>query len=85
MASIRKLDKTGNLFIDFRYQENAAANTRRFPIPLPIASASKKFLEKIESDIAVGTFDYRRYFPTSRNAAKFDQAPMAEAISTLGR
>lgn len=83
MASIRKLDKTGNLFIDFRYQGERCREYTALPDTAANRKRLEKFLEKIESDIAVGVFDYRRYFPTSRNAAKFDQAPMAEALSTL--
>ena len=63
------------LFIDFRYQDkryreqtalgDTAANRKRL----------QKVLDRIEADIAAGTFDYRRFFPGSKNAAKFDPAP----------
>lgn len=84
MASIRARKESGCLFFDFRYRNERCRELTM----LPDTPANRKRLEKvlvsIEADIAGDTFDYRRYFPTSRNAAKFDQAPMAEAISTLG-
>ena len=74
MASIRARKDNGMLFIDFRYQDkryreqtalgDTAANRKRL----------QKVLDRIEADIAAGTFDYRRFFPGSKNAAKFDPA-----------
>ena len=75
MASIRARKDNGMLFIDFRYQDkryreqtalgDTAANRKRL----------QKVLDRIEADIAAGTFDYRRFFPGSKNAAKFDPTP----------
>ncbi|SEG24913.1 Arm DNA-binding domain-containing protein [Thauera chlorobenzoica] len=75
MASIRARKDNGMLFLDFRYQDvrcreqttltDTAANRKRL----------QKVLDRIEADIAAGTFDYRRFFPGSKNAAKFDPAP----------
>jgi hypothetical protein len=39
-------------------------------------------LDRIEADIAAGTFDYRRYFPASKNAARFDAAPAVSVAVT---
>ncbi|AVR87104.1 Phage integrase [Thauera aromatica K172] len=39
----------------------------------------QKVLDRIEADIAAGTFDYRRFFPGSKNAARFDVVT-AEAV-----
>lgn len=73
MASIRS--NNGNLFWDFRYKgqrcreytllEDTAENRRKMA----------KILRKIEAEIEAGTFDYRRTFPTSPLAAKFEAAP----------
>ena len=75
MASIRARRDNGMLFLDFRYQDvrcreqtaltDTAANRKRL----------QKVLDRIEADIAAGTFDYRRFFPGSKNAAKFDPTP----------
>jgi integrase len=32
----------------------------------------QKVLERIEAEIATGTFDYPRFFPGSKNAEKFE-------------
>lgn len=77
MGSIRAHGQTGTLFFDFRHQ---GVRCREYTV-LPDTAANKRKLEKvlkiIEADIAAGTFDYRRYFPASRNAAKFDAPPVA--------
>ena len=73
MASIR--DINGKLFWDFRFRgvrcreytalEDTKANRQKM----------EKVLKKIEEEIEAGTFEYRRYFPTSKLAAKFDSRP----------
>lgn len=72
MGSIRKRDDNELLFFDFRckgvrFREQTAlqdnsANRKRLG----------KVLDHIEAEIAAGTFDYRRFFPASKNAEKFD-------------
>ena len=89
MASIRARRDNGMLFLDFRYQDvrcreqtaltDTAANRKRL----------QKVLDRIEADIAAGTFDYRRFFPGSKNAAKFDPAPAGaigapQTVSAVG-
>jgi len=71
MGSIRPRKETGKLFIDFRYRgsrcreqtllDDTPVNRRRL----------KKLLDKIESDISIGTFDYAGTFPNSPHAKKF--------------
>ncbi len=83
MGSIRVRKESNCLLLDFRYGnqrcreqtalEDTPANRKRL----------EKLLQKIEADIAAGIFDYRRYFPTSRTAAKFDQSPMQDAVRSL--
>ena len=83
MGSIRVRKESSCLLIDFRYGsqrcreqtalEDTPANRKRL----------EKLLQKIEADISAGTFNYRLYFPTSRAAAKFDQAPMQLAVKSL--
>lgn len=84
MGSIRARKESGCLFVDFRYRNERCRELTALTDTASNRKRLEKLLEKIEADIASDTFDYRRYFPASRNAAKFDQAPMAEAISTLG-
>ncbi|OIQ85265.1 hypothetical protein GALL_328930 [mine drainage metagenome] len=73
MASIREIN--GKLFWDFRYKgircreytslEDTRANRQKM----------EKVLKKIEEDIASGTFSYRRQFPQSKFADKFESRP----------
>ena len=83
MGSIRKHGQTGALFFDFRYE---GARCREYTT-LPDTAANKKKMEKVlkmlEADIAAGTFDYRLYFPTSKNAARFDAAPAVSVAVTV--
>lgn len=82
MASIRRLESKGTLFLDFRfggvrlreYTELAdtPANRKRL----------QKALDKIETDIALGTFDYQKTFgkPLPQREAKED--PRNAELST---
>ena len=75
MGSIRKHSQTGFLFFDFRYQGVRCREYTALPETAPNKKKLEKVLSAIEADIAAGTFDYRRFFPGSKNAAKFDPAP----------
>lgn len=82
MGSIRKHGQTGFLFFDFRYQ---GVRCREYTA-LPETATNKKKLEKIlrviEADITAGSFEYRRFFPGSKNAARFDKPAAATALVT---
>ena len=77
MASLQSRKETGTLIIDFYFHglrcreqtalQDTQANRKRL----------QKVLEKIDSEIAAGTFSYRQFFPNSKNAAKFDQGALA--------
>lgn len=70
MGSIRTRSDTGKLFLDFRYQgtrcreqtdlDDTAANRKRL----------KAILQRIDAEVASGTFEYERYFPNSKTAQK---------------
>jgi integrase len=75
MGSIRKHTKTGFLFFDFRVQGVRCREYTALPETTPNRKRLEKILKVIEADIAAGNFDYRRFFPGSRNAAKFDASP----------
>ena len=83
MGSIRARKESGCLFLDFRFRNERC----REQTALPDTSANRKrltkLLEKIESEIERDSFDYRRYFPTSRNAARFEQSPMQDSLRSL--
>ena len=92
MASIRKHTQTGALFFDFRY---CGIRCREYTTLMDTPANRKKMdraLQKIEEQIALGTFNYREFFPGSKNAAKLDQAEaelpitvISQAVSTVGQ
>lgn len=95
MGSIRKHNQTQNLFFDFRFK---GVRCREYTV-LPDTSSNRKkmlkLMDNIESSILLGTFNYRQFFPSSKNAAKFDaitsgvteaevpapSTPMTEAVT----
>jgi integrase len=84
MASIQVRKESGCLIVDFYYRGHRC----REQTALPDTPANRRKLEKvlaaIEAELASGTFTYRRFFPNSRNAAKFD-APAAGPEDEQGR
>lgn len=62
MGSIRRHDSKGTLFMDFRH---AGQRLREYTV-LPDTPANRKRLQKaldrIETEIALGTFDYQKTF-----------------------
>jgi len=81
MGSIRARDETGNLVIDFRFRgvrfreqtllKDTAANRKRL----------KALLVKVEAEITLDSFDYRRWFPNSKNVAVFDRLCARRALA----
>jgi integrase len=80
MASIRARKETGTLFFDFQFK--GARCREQTTLPDTPANRKKlgKILERIQAEIALGSFDYRRYFPNSAMAERFD----APANGTTG-
>ena len=73
MGSIRLHAGTGKLFFDFRYQ---GQRRREYTVLADTAMNRKKMkvtLDRIETEIKLGTFDYARHFPNSKTAARLDR------------
>ena len=90
MGSIRQRSDTGLLFVDFRFQGHRCREQTALPDTAPNRKRLEKVLVKIEEEISLGIFNYRRYFPGSKNAARFDQAvpdvaetPIAQAVGGI--
>lgn len=70
MGSIRTRTDNGKLFFDFRYQGIRC----REHTPLQATTRNYRqlgqLLQKIEAEIVLGSFEYRKYFPASRNAVR---------------
>lgn len=92
MASIQVRKETNTLIIDFylsgkRFREqtllrDTPSNRRRI----------QKLVDRLEEQIALGVFNYREFFPRSKNAAKLEQNEQAvqppaisQAIGTIGQ
>ncbi len=79
MASIRVHSQTGSLFFDFRYLGIRCREYTTLSDTISNRRKMDKVLQKIEEQIALGTFIYREFFPGSKNAAKFDKpAPLVQ-------
>ncbi|OIR09782.1 tyrosine recombinase XerC [mine drainage metagenome] len=83
MGSIRKRDDTGLLFIDFRYRGIRCREQTALPESATNRKKVQKVLDRMDSEIAAGTFDYRRFFPGSKNAEKFDEAAPPSVLNQV--
>jgi integrase len=72
MGSVRCRKDTGHLFFDFRFSGSRCREQTVLPDTAANRKKMKTVLERIEADIALGVFDYRRFFPESAFAAQFD-------------
>lgn len=72
MGSIRKRDATGLLFLDFRFRGIRCREQTALTDNAANRKKVQKVLERIEAEIAVGTFNYRSFFPGSKNAEKVE-------------
>jgi len=84
MASIRVRKETGLLFFDFRFRGKRCREQTMLQDTPANRKRLEKALDKIEADIAAGTFDYSATFPGSRNIPARDPAPApVPDLSTL--
>lgn len=77
MSNVRQ--KQGKLFFDFRYRGERCREYTALPDTVPNRKRMQGVLAKIDTEIALGSFDYAKFFPGSSNAAKF--AVMASAAA----
>ncbi len=79
MASINSRGEL--LFFDFRYHGKRCREYTKLSDTPANRKTMQKVLDKIEAEITLGTFDYPKYFPGSKNAEKFvDAVPTATVI-----
>lgn len=83
MGSIRRRTDNNLLFLDFRYRDVRCREQTALPDTAMNRKKVQKVLDRIEADIASGTFDYRKYFPASKNAARFDAPPAVNVALTI--
>ena len=86
MGSIRTLNSTKKLFLDFRHLgKRCREYTNVSDTPLN-RKKLEKILERIEADIKLGIFDYAKSFPGSKLASRFQDPiqPQVLSISNTG-
>ncbi|MBL8418206.1 MAG: DUF3596 domain-containing protein, partial [Dechloromonas sp.] len=89
MGSIRTLAPAGKLFVDFRCLGKRCREYTSLDDTGANRKKLQKLLDQIELEISAGTFDYQRYFPNSKRAAKFapekggstEVTPVATAVA----
>ena len=70
MGSVRTLSGRGTLFFDFRFRGVRCREYTALPDTVANKKRAEKVLQRIEADIAAGTFDYAKEFPGSKNLSK---------------
>ncbi|MCX7176021.1 MAG: DUF3596 domain-containing protein [Proteobacteria bacterium] len=83
MGSIQVRKETGCLIIDFYYHGVRCREQTALPDTGANRKKVQKLIDKIEGEISLNTFAYDRYFPNSKNVARFTEAPMATSIKAL--
>ncbi len=82
MGRIRLSDTTGNLFMDFRYQDGRFREYSALDDSPANRKKLEKVLTKIEAEIAAGTFVYANYFPNSKAIKRLAKAIESGATPT---
>lgn len=80
MSSIRA--NNGKLFWDFRFRNHRCREYTLLDDTPDNRRKMEKVLKKIEGEIEAGTFEYRRHFPNSKLAARFDEGRELVAASS---
>ena len=70
MAKVRPRKETGTLYLDFFYQGQRCREQTTLPDTAPNRKKLEKLLERIETEIKFGTFDYAKFFPGSKMVAR---------------
>jgi integrase len=83
MASIQVRKETGCLILDFYYQGKRCREQTALPDTAGNRKKVKKFLDKIEEAMSLGTFSYEQYFPNSKQPEKMAETPMATAVAAV--
>jgi len=83
MASIQVRKETGQLIFDFYYKGIRCREQTALTDNDANRKKVNKVLERIEAEIEAGTFEYRRFFPASKIASKFDASETESMINQV--
>jgi integrase len=81
MASIQIRKETNRLIIDFYVDGQRCREQTALPDTPANRAKLQKLLQKLEFEIQTGTFDYAKFFPGSRMAAKIGQKAAAVLVA----
>lgn len=79
MSSVRT--NKNMLFFDFKYLGKRCREYTKLPDTKPNRKKMQQVLDKIEAEITLGTFDYAKYFPGSKNAEKIAAVQSRTGVS----
>ena len=71
MGNVRARPETGNLYLDFRYRGVRCREYTALKDTPRNRKVVKSLMQRVEEEIALGTFDYEATFPGSKLASKF--------------
>ena len=81
MGKVRQTE-AGYLYFDFRYRSLRCKEFTELKDTPENRKIMNDALNKIESEIRLGTFEYSKYFPNSKNAQKFvSEAPKHQSVA----
>eukprot|EP00456_Euglypha_rotunda_P086059 TRINITY_DN8707_c0_g1_i1.p1 TRINITY_DN8707_c0_g1~~TRINITY_DN8707_c0_g1_i1.p1 ORF type:complete len:421 (-),score=94.82 TRINITY_DN8707_c0_g1_i1:647-1876(-) len=83
MGSVRTRPEGNILFFDFRWK---GVRCREFSTLTDSAANRKRMqqmLDRIEAEMTLGTFDYAKYFPNSKNLTKFAEQAAQKDVPLL--
>lgn len=83
MASIQVRKSTGALIIDFYFRGQRCREQTSLADSVPNRKRVQKVIDKLEEEISLGTFDYLRFFPNSKNATRFAEVAGVPAAKGL--
>ena len=83
MGSVRTLASRGTLFLDFRYRGQRCREYTALTDSPANRKRLQKVMDKIEAEIASGTFDYQATFPGSRVPPELAAQGLAIASQTV--
>lgn len=83
MASIQTRKRDNTLIIDFYNKGTRCREQTALTDTAANRKKVQKVLDRLEAEIAAGTFEYRRFFPGSKNSDKFDTPDPTVAINQI--
>ncbi len=84
MGSIRSRPETGQLFLDFKYQGRRMREQTTLPDNVANRKRLQKVLDRIETEIALGIFDYDKTFGKSMKRPSDDRVALDSNTNIKG-